>query len=498
MKDTETKMDIETPYEKLKYNEKRQLGKNNEAKMTLYNTLPRKEYERVFMCEITKDVYHTLIITHQGNSQVKDCKIDLLTQEYKKFLILDKETIDSGFTRFNTIVTWIEEAKDLAELPLDELIGNLQVYEMVLRNDGVISKSTKEKVKSLALKAKVTRGQTSNDSFFKKGNRFEGGSGDRRKGVGSSRRERSCYGCGSKNHFVDDCPKAKMKKAFVGGAWSDSDDSDQIEKDTTGLMAIGSQNVQRIENKAKMVTGGSVVTGQSEDDTWQFRWRLMIRYEVAGVRGGWPIRACHMDVMTKRNRLCMSTSSSTSKLVAPFSNPESVIRNRRRNLSEASLLFDFEEINMDLNNNPGPPPAGPIPQNPAPNLRMMEELCQPTLLGRGGPIAPMTMQATDFRLKNHMIQQVQQSCQYHGLPRDDANKHIDKFLTVTQMKQNGVPHDVLCLCLFPYSLTRHATTWFDRLPKNSIHSWEEMVTKFLSKYFPLYMVTKLRNDISNF
>ncbi|GKF02073.1 reverse transcriptase domain-containing protein, partial [Tanacetum coccineum] len=137
------------------------------------------------------------------------------------------------------------------------------------------------------------------------------------------------------------------------------------------------------------------------------------------------------------------------------------------------------------NQNQNPPPIGPVHQIPAPDLRTMEELCQPTMDGRGGPIAFMTIQATDFGLKNHMIQQVQQSCQYHGLPRDDANKHIDKFLTVTQsMKQNGVPHDVLCLCLFPYSLTHHATAWFDRLPKNSIHSWEDIVTKFLSKYFP--------------
>ncbi|GKD09024.1 UBN2 domain-containing protein [Tanacetum coccineum] len=60
-------------------------------------------------------------------------------------------------------VAVIEEAKDLAALPLDELIGNLKVYEMVLDNDGVGSKATK-KVKSLALKAKVTREQTSNDS----------------------------------------------------------------------------------------------------------------------------------------------------------------------------------------------------------------------------------------------------------------------------------------------------------------------------------------------
>ncbi|GJX55337.1 hypothetical protein Tco_0285234, partial [Tanacetum coccineum] len=35
---------------------------------------------------------------------------------------------------------------------------------MVLENDDVVSKNTKEKVKSLALKAKVTRSQTSDDN----------------------------------------------------------------------------------------------------------------------------------------------------------------------------------------------------------------------------------------------------------------------------------------------------------------------------------------------
>nr|GEZ00527.1 integrase, catalytic region, zinc finger, CCHC-type, peptidase aspartic, catalytic [Tanacetum cinerariifolium] len=60
-------------------------------------------------------------------------------------------------------VMTIEEDKDLATLPLDELISNHKVYEMILKNDGVASKTTKEKVKSLALKAKVTREQTSDD-----------------------------------------------------------------------------------------------------------------------------------------------------------------------------------------------------------------------------------------------------------------------------------------------------------------------------------------------
>ncbi|GJT10272.1 hypothetical protein Tco_0857314 [Tanacetum coccineum] len=161
MEDPEGKLDIETPFLQLKDDEKKKLGKHNEAKMTLYHALLCKEYECVFMCKIVKEIWHTLVITHQ-------------------------ETIDSGFTRFNSIVTslksldqdyfnknhvrkflralplkWmakvtaIGEAKDLATLPLDELIDNIKVYEMVLENDGVVSKTTKEKVKSLALNAKL-------------------------------------------------------------------------------------------------------------------------------------------------------------------------------------------------------------------------------------------------------------------------------------------------------------------------------------------------------
>nr|GEW87048.1 ribonuclease H-like domain-containing protein [Tanacetum cinerariifolium] len=71
-------------------------------------------------------------------------------------------------------VTVIEEAKDLATLPLDELVENLKVYEMILENDSVVSKTTtKVKVKYLALKAKVTREQTSDNSDVQFGNMLE-------------------------------------------------------------------------------------------------------------------------------------------------------------------------------------------------------------------------------------------------------------------------------------------------------------------------------------
>nr|GFA06746.1 hypothetical protein [Tanacetum cinerariifolium]GFA06774.1 hypothetical protein [Tanacetum cinerariifolium] len=109
---------------------------------------------------------------------------------------------------------------------------------------------------------------------------------------------------------------------------------------------------------------------------------------------------------------------------------------------------------------------------PVPDLRTMKELCQPSLNGRGGPISPIAIHETNFGLKNDMIQQ--------------------------SIKVNGVIDDALRLYLFPYSLTHHATAWFDRLPRNSINTFEQMAKMFLEKYFPPSMVTKLRNEITNF
>nr|GEV80788.1 DNA-directed DNA polymerase [Tanacetum cinerariifolium] len=110
----------------------------------------------------------------------------------------------------------------------------------------------------------------------------------------------------------------------------------------------------------------------------------------------------------------MSTRSSARNLFPPLDNPELTIQRRSR--VDPTLLNDFE---MATDGNGDPPVS---------DLQTMKELCQPTLNGQGGPIAPIAIQATNFRLKNDMIQQVQNSCQFHGLPGDDANKHLDKFM----------------------------------------------------------------------
>ncbi|GJU64547.1 zf-CCHC domain-containing protein [Tanacetum coccineum] len=258
------------------------LTKNNEAKMVIYNAFPRKEYERIFMCNTAKDIWKTLLITHQGNNQVKYNKIDLLVQQYKQFVIFEDESIDSAFARFNTIITslkaldegyssknyvrkfiralhlkWrakvtaIEESKDLTSLSLDELIGNYKVHEMIINKDSEIVKAKGER-RSLALKAKKeyndeecsTSGSEDEEyamavrdfkKFFKRRGRFVRQPRNDKKTFQRSRddkngkNDRKCFRCGDPNHLIGECskpPRDKNQREFVGGSWSDSGEED--------------------------------------------------------------------------------------------------------------------------------------------------------------------------------------------------------------------------------------------------------------------------------
>ncbi|GJY97152.1 putative reverse transcriptase domain-containing protein [Tanacetum coccineum] len=98
-----------------------------------------------------------------------------------------------------------------------------------------------------------------------------------------------------------------------------------------------------------------------------------------------------------------------------------------------------------------------------------------------------------------MVQLLRRNCQFHEFKDEDANEHLDKYLSVTQfIKQNGISQDIINLNLFLFSLTHEAESWFYTLKTHSIHTWEEMVSKFLSKYYPYSRALQLRRDILNF
>nr|GEY52305.1 Gag-Pol polyprotein [Tanacetum cinerariifolium] len=64
IKDKDDK-DVVITYDKFDVNQKKMIFKNDEAKMVLYNALPKKEYERIFMCNMAQDVWNSLIVTHR-------------------------------------------------------------------------------------------------------------------------------------------------------------------------------------------------------------------------------------------------------------------------------------------------------------------------------------------------------------------------------------------------------------------------------------------------
>ncbi|GJT43116.1 hypothetical protein Tco_0951831 [Tanacetum coccineum] len=227
------------PFEEQSDDLKKKLAKNNEAKMVLYNALPKKEYERIFMCKTAKDIWQSLLIAHQGNSQVKDNKMDLIIQQYEQFTILEEESIDRSFARFNTTsLKALDE--DLSSLALDELIDNLKVHEVVMEKDFEIYRGKKERVKSIALKAKKessddgTSTSGSDDEeyamavrnfkkFFRRKGKFVRQPREEKKSFQQrdekkGKSDRKCFRFGDPNHLIGDYPKPprnKDQKQFI-------------------------------------------------------------------------------------------------------------------------------------------------------------------------------------------------------------------------------------------------------------------------------------------
>nr|GEV80810.1 serine/threonine protein kinase SRPK1 [Tanacetum cinerariifolium] len=188
-------------------------------------------------------------------------------------MIPKEESIDNGFARFNTIITslksldegfssknyvrkflralhskWrakvtaIEESKDLTSLSLDELIGNLKVYEVIIKKDFKMAKGKREQSRSLALKAKKESSDEESSTSDSKDEEYAMAIKNSRNS--SKDKEDSC---GYPNHLIGECPKSPRnnnQRAFIRGTWSDSgEDEEEKTKDETCLVAQASNEI---------------------------------------------------------------------------------------------------------------------------------------------------------------------------------------------------------------------------------------------------------------
>ncbi|XP_075084694.1 uncharacterized protein LOC142167952 [Nicotiana tabacum] len=146
--------------------DRKAIEKNFRAKKILVCGISPDEYNRISACQSAKVIWEDLQTAHEGTTQVKQSKIDMLTTEYELFRMKDDEHIQDMHTRFTSIIneihslgetisrnklvrkilsvlpsSWeskvnaITKAKDIQTLTIDELVGNLKTSKRNLIPD---------------------------------------------------------------------------------------------------------------------------------------------------------------------------------------------------------------------------------------------------------------------------------------------------------------------------------------------------------------------------
>ncbi|GJS57341.1 hypothetical protein Tco_0652125 [Tanacetum coccineum] len=103
-----------------------------------------------------------------------------------------------------------------------------------------------------------------------------------------------------------------------------------------------------------------------------------------------------------------------------------------------------------------------------------------------------------FELKGQFLKELRDNT-FSGSDHEDANEHIEKVLEIVDLFHiPNITIDQVMLRAFPMSLTGAASRWLRNKPSGSITTWEDLKTKFLSKYCPPARTAKKMEEINNF
>ncbi|GJV46073.1 reverse transcriptase domain-containing protein [Tanacetum coccineum] len=143
-------------------------------------------------------------------------------------------------------------------------------------------------------------------------------------------------------------------------------------------------------------------------------------------------------------------------------------------------------------------------ENPAPPVvtmadnRTMAQLLEAPTEGYEDAIVVPEITADNFELKHGLLTLVQNK-QFFGHDKEDPHAHIRYFNKITStMKFPNVPSTSVKLMLFLFSLEGAARIWLEKEPPRSILTWDDLVSKFINKFFPPSKTTNLRNEITRF
>ena len=132
---------------------------NNRALNVLFSAVTNEEFKKISSTETANETWTILQTTYEGTKAVKDSKLQRLTTSFEEIKMEEDESFDEFYAklkdivksafnlgetipkpkivrkvlkslpkRFHAKITTIVESKDTNQIPLTELVGNLQTY----------------------------------------------------------------------------------------------------------------------------------------------------------------------------------------------------------------------------------------------------------------------------------------------------------------------------------------------------------------------------------
>ena len=252
---------------------------NSKALNAIFCGVSSDQFHRISHITIAKEAWQILETTYERTKKVKDTKLQMVTTRFEELRMGEDESFDSFYNKPNEViigkfnlgektedskvirkilcsllesfhakVTASKESKDLDETKVQELIGSLQKYELLMPNQ--------RKSKSLALKMINERIEAHDSSDehvvekdvaylaknFLKFRKFKnsGKFGDKRKFMSSGKEKKdfkrregeesqstqgvTCFECNGHDHFKKECPNyLRSKGKAYATTLSDSD-----------------------------------------------------------------------------------------------------------------------------------------------------------------------------------------------------------------------------------------------------------------------------------
>ncbi|XP_038697186.1 uncharacterized protein LOC119994770 [Tripterygium wilfordii] len=285
--------------------DKKLVSLNDRAVNILHCALIRAEFDHISTCKSAREIWCMLELKHEGTSQVKDTKINMLVHDYELFKMKPNECISDMFARLTTIcnelqslgkvysnadrvqkvlrslpktwkdkVTAIQEAKDLQTLKLEELIGSLMTHEIELKKYEEEDETPRRKGIALAANSDSSSDEDEETQIA-----------------------RNFRKCGKTGHLIAECPKPskkkfkgkgkKEKKAFKATWDNTSSDgsSSEEEEDHTAKLCLMAKSAEVSSSQDEVVSVSESQCFDSLSDAYaqlcEFHESLMLKYKLA-------------------------------------------------------------------------------------------------------------------------------------------------------------------------------------------------------------------------